>query len=218
MKTLVVVVVMGLVGCKRAQPEQVFMPPAPVGSGSASVAAVVGGPGSTPSDAEILAAVPPAVGFTYFATKGGNHPALFLDPARDAFVVVGRAASLGERPAPEQVVQVHHDQAVGIARRRRRHALGQVADGDELRLVGGERVVELAAREHLLGSSEPSDAAGQVLYRTRPTDAWVAFAAHGAPALAAGGDGLNVIGPKGLATHPWSQSNQAIVAFRALVK
>ena len=218
MKTLVVVVVMGLVGCKRAQPEQVFMPPAPVGSGSASVAAVVGGPGSTPSDAEILAAVPPAVGFTYFATKGGNHPALFLDPARDAFVVVGRAASLGERPAPEQVFPRGKLDDALAAYQAQLIAVGYLPEGvppPPPRDPNGLVVMNL---DDLLGSSEPSDAAGQVLYRTRPTDAWVAFAAHGAPALAAGGDGLNVIGPKGLATHPWSQSNQAIVAFRALVK
>jgi len=212
MKTLVLVVAMGLLGCKRAQPEQVSMTPMPTGS------AGVGGAPAVSSDAVILAAVPPAVGYRYFATKGGNHPALFLDPARDAFVVIGRAASLGETAAPEQVFpRTKLDDAI-VAYEAQLVAVGYLPEGVPPPPPRDPNALVVMNLDDLLGSGEPSDDAGQVLYRTRPTDAWVAFAAHRAPALAAGGSELNVIGPTGLTTHSWAESRKAIAAFRALVK
>ncbi len=188
------------------------------------VVAVEVAPPERPAE-QVLADVDPAKGFQYFATRGGNHPTLYLDRAAQQFVIVGRTRSLG-----------------GTTRNLNTLPAARVDDAlaayhAQLLLVGYEPVgappkAKLPANamvavpvEDIFGGNGPSTEfpaeQAKVLYNTAPTKAWKVLSGkdhptHDMPALTAYGQGLTVIGPGMEQTFPWAQSREAFAAYKKL--
>lgn len=211
MRWVALVALVALAGCKRSRPEPAVTEP----------------PKQAPADREALRAVKVEDAFGYLTGKyhtSSNNPALYADPERKLYVVLGKRGRT-EFPLAEPAIAAYEDLLLDSGY----HVNGKTpADHHQKVMIDGKEMVVMSTAE--IFPEMPADLKShftanqlEILYHTTGTAGVALYSGHDKdypshPAMWAYSGSIEVIGPDIVKDFPVEQASEAFAEYRALVK